>query len=144
MRTHFAKQRLHCRYWARNIARGARLAVLTASVLLLAGGTQATNAQEPELGVEPNKTESKVPNVANGQVLARKLCVNCHLIDEGADGATPADVPSFPGIANRPNQSAEALTNWLTAPHAPMPDPHLARKEIRDLAGYILSLKTRH
>jgi len=35
----------------------------------------------------------------------------------------------------------ERLTNWLIEPHPPMPNPNLTRVEIRDLAGYILSLK---
>lgn len=133
----------NCRYWAHELARGVRVAVLAASVFLLGYSTLPANAQEPELGIEPNQPESKVPNINDGQVLAHKLCVNCHFIDEATAGAAEADVPSFPSIANRPNQSIESLTNWLMAPHAPMPDPHLTRKEIRDLAGYILSLKTR-
>ena len=46
---------------------------------------------------------------------------------------------AFSSIANRPNQSMERLSNWLIEPHAPTPNIHLTRKEIRDLAGYILS-----
>ena len=53
----------------------------------------------------------------------------------------PADVPSFESIANRPDQSTQRLTNWLIEPHAPMPNVHLTRLEIRDLSGYILSLR---
>ena len=112
---------------------------MSAVIVLLTCGIPAA-AQEPELGLEPNQTESKVRNPENGQDLARKLCVGCHLIEKATDGTTQAEVPSFLIIANRPNQSVVALTNWLMAPHAPMPDPHLTRKELRDLAGYIISL----
>lgn len=98
-------------------------------------------AQEPELGVEPNQAESTIPDVTAGKEIAGKLCVGCHVIEKASSGNTEADVPSFPSIANRPNQSVEALSGWLMAPHAPMPDPHLTRKEIRDLAGYIVSLR---
>ena len=116
--------------------------VLTVAIVLLVTSGTSSLAQEPELGIEPNQAEPTVPDLAGGKVLAGKLCVGCHLIDKTSGGATPADVPSFPSIANRRNQSVETLTNWLMAPHAPMPDPHLTRKEIRDLAGYIVSLRT--
>jgi mono/diheme cytochrome c family protein len=98
---------------------------------------------EPELDIKPNVQESKVPDVANGDAIAHKLCVGCHVVDKQAASPPPqADVPSFTAVATRANQSLEGLTTWLLAPHAPMPDPHLSRVEIRDLAGYIMSLKT--
>ena len=84
---------------------------------------------------------SKKPDIEEGLTLSRKLCVNCHLIGEPQDTTAKADVPGFASIANRPEQSMDQLTQWLMAPHAPMPDPHLTRTEIRDLAGYILSLR---
>jgi cytochrome c len=98
-------------------------------------------AQEPDFDLKPNEKESKVPDVANGEVLAHKLCVGCHVLEPGADNIPQADVPSFQAIADRPNQTQETLTTWLLEPHAPMPDPHLSRTEIRDLAGYIVSLR---
>ena len=116
--------------------------LLAISIIVLATSVISVHAQEPELGVEPNTPESTVPDIADGKAIAAKLCVGCHLIDQTSDGATAADVPSFPSIANRPKQSIDVLSNWLMAPHAPMPDPHLTRKEIRDLAGYIISLRT--
>ena len=91
---------------------------------------------------EPGKTESKIPNIENGNNLARTLCTACHLIGEPANAPVPADVPSFVSIANRPNQSTDHLLTWLTQPHPPMPNINLTRKEIRDLSGYILSLRT--
>ena len=113
---------------------------LSIAVVLVATSAIST-AQEPELGVEPNQAESTIPDVTIGKEIADKLCVGCHVIEKTSSGNTQADVPSFPSIANRPNQSVEALSGWLMAPHAPMPDPHLTRREIRDLAGYIVSLK---
>jgi mono/diheme cytochrome c family protein len=113
------------------------------AVMILFSWPMVSHAQEHELGIEPNQKESKVPDPANGHALAGKLCVNCHLIEKATDGIAQADVPSFPVIANRSNQSIEALTNWLMASHVPMPDVHLTRVEIRDLAGYIMSLSTK-
>jgi mono/diheme cytochrome c family protein len=109
--------------------------------IVLAATSAISSAQEPELGVEPNQAESTIPDVTAGKEIAGKLCVGCHLIETTTSGNTQADVPSFTSIANRPNQSVEALSGWLMAPHAPTPDPHLTRKEIRDLAGYVVSLK---
>lgn len=128
--------------WPRFIssARNKFGVLLTMAVVLFATSAIST-AQEPELGVEPNQAESMIPDVTTGKEIAGKLCVGCHVIEMSSGGNTQADVPSFPSIANRPNQSLEALSGWLMAPHAPMPDPHLARKEIRDLAGYIVSLR---
>jgi mono/diheme cytochrome c family protein len=100
------------------------------------------NAQEPDWDLkENNQTESKVPDIASGETLARKLCVGCHVLEPGGEKIPQPDVPSFTAIAARPNQTIETLTTWLLAPHAPMPDPHLSRTEIRDLAGYIISFR---
>ena len=117
-------------------------------ILTLAGGTvsfASAIAQEPDdqpiIRDEPGKVESKIPDVENGLTVARALCSTCHFIGEPANSPMPTDVPSFSSIANRPNQSMERLSNWLIEPHAPMPNIHLTRKEIRDLAGYILSLR---
>ncbi len=124
--------------FVRRAFRGALLFAI--SVLLAAPGLPAI-AQEFDLEEKMNQAEAKLPNPANGLALSRKLCLSCHLIGEAGNSVTPADVPSFPSIANRRDQSAGALTNWLLAPHTPMPDPHLTQKEIRDLAAYILSLR---
>ena len=112
----------------------------TLAIFLLV--TSGISVAGQELGIEPNQTEMTAPDLADGKAIAEKLCVGCHLIDKTSDGGTPADVPSFPSIANRSKQSVEGLTNWLLTPHPPMPDAQLTRQEIRDLAGYIISLRT--
>ena len=119
----------------------ARLnAFMFAAVVSFALASLPASAQNPEPDEKKNQ-ETKVPDLENGLTLAGKLCTTCHLVGEPANASVPADVPTFRSIANRQSQSVEALTNWLLMPHAPMPDPHLTRKEIRDLAGYILSLR---
>ena len=110
------------------------------AMVLVATSSKST-AQQPELGVKPNEAESTIPDATIGKEIAGKLCVGCHVIEKTSSGNAQTDVPSLPSIADRPNQSVETLSVWLIAPHAPMPDPHLTRKEIRDLAGYIVSLK---
>ncbi len=140
--TKMTKPKLHCLCWINIRAQGARICTLMTAIIILFSWPVASNAQEHELGIEPNERELTVPDSENGRALARKLCVSCHLIENTTDSVMKVDVPSFSAIANRPNQSIEALANWLMAPHAPMPDPHLTRKEIRDLAGYIIFLRT--
>jgi cytochrome c len=142
MIVHGSKLRVRFLWSARNSFPGRLGGVLSVATILVLTSVISVTAQEPELGIKPNQPESTEPDLADGTALAGKLCVGCHLIDKTSRAPTPADVPSFQSIANRPNQSVEVLTNWLMAPHAPMPDPHLTRKEIRDLAGYILSLRT--
>ena len=128
--------------WPRFISSAcSRFGLWLAIGVVLVATSAISTAQEPELGVGPNQAESAIPDVTTGREIAGKLCVGCHVIEMSSGGNTQADVPSFPSIANRPNQSLEALSGWLMAPHAPMPDPHLTRKEIRDLAGYIVSLR---
>ncbi len=118
-----------------------RIALSALPVVLALLLPVSARAQDPEWDIKENETESKVPDIETGETLARKLCVGCHVLDPAADKIPQPDVPSFAAIAARPNQTIETLTSWLLAPHAPMPDPHLSRVEIRDLAGYIISLR---
>jgi mono/diheme cytochrome c family protein len=97
--------------------------------------------QGPVIREEPGRLESAKPDIENGAQLAQTLCTSCHLIGETSDRPIHADVPSFAGVANRPNQTLDHLTTWLTEPHPPMPNLNLTRLEIRDLAGYIFSLR---
>jgi mono/diheme cytochrome c family protein len=117
------------------------LMVMTAGTLIALSTLGV--AQDLEVDPDLNLPESTEPVPEDGAAVAQKLCVGCHIIEGGEKAAVQADVPSFPAIADRPNQSFEALSNWLMKPHAPMPDPHLSRKEVRDLAGYILTLKSK-
>lgn len=123
--------------------RFAPLAILLAyAALALTACPPAALAQDaPDIPDEPGKLESKTPDIENGSKLARTLCTTCHLIGEPTEHPVPADVPSFVSIANRPGQTLDHLSNWLTEPHPPMPNLNLTRTEIRDLAGYIFSLR---
>ena len=80
-------------------------------------------------------------DVGKGLALAERLCVTCHVVKRDATGPMIAGVPSFPTIANRPDQTADRLTGRIMAPHPPMPTIALTAAEIRDLATYILSLR---
>jgi len=124
----------------KHIAHRLILVTASASVALLVCGSEVA-AQTPKLDERERQAKAKLPDPANGIIIARKLCVTCHHLGEEPNAAMPADVPTFTSIANRAGQSAEGLSRWLIQPHAPMPDPHLTQKEVRDLSAYILSLR---
>jgi len=82
------------------------------------------------------------PDAKAGQEVAEKLCTSCHMVGrQPASASVLADVPSFVAIANKPGQSAESIAGRIVVPHPPMPQIHLSRNEIADLAAYILSLR---
>jgi mono/diheme cytochrome c family protein len=115
---HLTQRRVGVRSVVRNELPG-RFAALLIALMLLAHA-ERSSAQEPELGIPPNQAETTTPDVANGQAIAGKLCIGCHVIDLTSNGIVPVDVPTFKSIANRPAQSVENLSNWLRAPHTPM------------------------
>jgi mono/diheme cytochrome c family protein len=86
--------------------------------------------------------ETAEPSAEKGYQLARRLCSNCHLIEDKANATLPAGVPTFRGIANRPGQTGQRITNTLMVPHAPMPDIRLSGPEIQDLISYLETLRT--
>ena len=81
------------------------------------------------------------PDPKTGKQIAEKLCVGCHIVGPTAEGTVQADVPSFMRIANEPGQSAEMNAGAIVIPHPPMPNIHLTREEISDVAAYILTLR---
>jgi mono/diheme cytochrome c family protein len=90
-------------------------------------GAPATNAPDPMAGKE----------------LASRLCSNCHLVGSGQQQQAIADIPSFHEIANKQGQSAGAIMAHIMLPKHPMPTIPLTKKELSDLAAYILSLRER-
>ena len=89
----------------------------------------------------PATAQPVLADAAEGRVLASKLCSNCH-VTEGQSATSPrADVPSFVAIANSPRTTAESLAAAIILPHPEMPGIALTRSEIRNVIGYILSLK---
>lgn len=85
--------------------------------------------------------EMATPDSTRGLEQVRKLCAGCHSVEASAAGLVQTDIPSFKGIANRPDQTPEKLLNWLTLPHPPMPDIGLSRQDIRDIGAYLMSLR---
>ena len=106
-----------------------RHAALLASIALFAPGTSAAGSGDP----------------ANGQTLARKLCSNCHIVDDQTGKAhANASIASFKSIAGKPGMTPERLAGAIIIPHPEMPNVPLTRREIQDLIAYIMSLQTKN
>jgi mono/diheme cytochrome c family protein len=80
------------------------------------------------------------PDPARGRELAQRLCSNCHDVGNGSATAR-IEPPSFRSIAARPGQTAEGLAGKIIVPHPEMPTVPITLAEIRDIVGYIESLK---
>lgn len=80
-------------------------------------------------------------NAARGKVLAEHWCVSCHVVAAGQTSATASSAPTFMWLA-KSSKSEKALKAFLIAPHPPMPNLSLSRREINDVVAYIESLKS--
>jgi mono/diheme cytochrome c family protein len=77
----------------------------------------------------------------SGAVISKRWCASCHVVAKDQTTAV-ADAPSFYDISQRRTDKKQ-IANFLVDPHPPMPDMHLSRKEIDDIATYIRSLDPR-
>ncbi len=109
--------------------RGRRV-VAALSTILLAACVRQADAQG-------------IGDIAVGRRLAETWCSSCHLIDASPGRAVSNGAPSFTAIAGMKSTTILSLRPFLQTPHAQMPDLHLSRDEIDDLAGYILSLRSK-
>ncbi len=77
-----------------------------------------------------------------GKEVARKLCVNCHIVEPGgaAIEVNPS-IPPFMAIAAKPDQTESLIRGFLIDPHPPMPNIQLSAHELDNIAAYIMSLK---
>lgn len=75
---------------------------------------------------------------AHGEVIAKRWCVNCHVVAPDQTTAR-SEAPPFDVVA-RNWRDDKALANFLADPHPKMPNWGLSRKEIDDLVAYIRSL----
>jgi mono/diheme cytochrome c family protein len=76
-----------------------------------------------------------------GHTLARQWCTGCHIVDRAGSG--PDTAPPFPEIARRNPQDQSWVRAWLVAPHPPMPNFNLTRREIDEVVAYLDSLARR-
>jgi mono/diheme cytochrome c family protein len=96
------------------------------AILMLAGGAPAHSQGrgDPE----------------TGRMLAEQWCSTCHIT--GVTETRATDVArGFEAIAEDPERSEDWLRAWLAAPHPPMPDLNLTRREIDHIVAYLKSLE---
>jgi len=76
---------------------------------------------------------------SHGEAVVKRWCAECHMVAEGQKTSTEA--PPFSGIAKRPDFDATRIAFFLLDPHPKMPDMHLSRADVADIAAYLASLK---
>jgi mono/diheme cytochrome c family protein len=75
----------------------------------------------------------------HGETVVKRWCADCHMVAAGQKASTEA--PPFSGIAKRPDFDASRIAFFLLDPHPKMPDMHLSRADVADIAAYIATLK---
>jgi mono/diheme cytochrome c family protein len=81
------------------------------------------------------------PDPARGKDLAARLCSNCHLVGTNQQEHANVDVPSFREIANKSGQTEGSIMANILLPKHPMPTIPLTKREVGDLAAYIMGLR---
>jgi mono/diheme cytochrome c family protein len=81
-------------------------------------------------------------DVAAGHKLAETWCSSCHVVGAPHGAVVSNGAPTFTAIAADKSVTVLSLRAFLQTPHARMPDLHLTRDEVDDLASYILSLRS--
>jgi|LNFM01.1.fsa_nt_gb mono/diheme cytochrome c family protein len=106
--------------------------ILSAGIIVCLAGTASAQKAPP----------TYEDLVKEGAVIAERLCSSCHVMADGVGPGTAKEgLPSFKGIANRPDQTAARIRNVLILPHATMPDVRLSNPEIDGLIAYVDSLR---
>jgi mono/diheme cytochrome c family protein len=111
----------------------ARVRIGIVAILLLSTtmpGASVRQADAQEIG-----------DAVAGRQLAEGWCGSCHVAGPAAVRGTSNGAPTFTAIARMKSTTPMSLRAFLQTPHARMPDLHLTRDEIDNLAAYILSLR---
>jgi mono/diheme cytochrome c family protein len=91
----------------------------------------------------PAAAQSSSETVAAGRSLAMRSCSACHVVSERPQQPAVDGVPSFAQIARNPDTTPDGLRTFIQAPHPPMPNFSLSRKQVDEVASYIMSLRPR-
>src|SRR5690348_16012963 len=78
-----------------------------------------------------------------GRQLAERWCSSCHVVGPGSEQGSSNGAPTFAAVARMKSTTPLSLQAFLLTPHARMPDLHLTRDEIDNLAAYILALRSK-
>lgn len=98
--------------------------------------TAGTGSVKESGQVTTTTSQANAANVQMGQQLFNSQgCIGCHAID-GKGGSVGPDLTK---VGSR--RDADWLTQWLKNPKAPMPPSTLGDSDLKDLVGYLSSLK---
>jgi cytochrome c len=99
---------------------------------------------DPARGYWPDAAHAEeVGDIATGRRLAETWCSSCHVVGPTRDTVVSNGAPTFRAIAADKSITVLSLRAFLQTSHARMPDLHLSRDEVDNLASYILSLRTK-
>lgn len=76
-----------------------------------------------------------------GRQLAERWCSSCHVVGSSSEQGSSNGIPTFAAVARMKSTTPLSLRAFLLTPHARLPDLHLTRDEIDNLAAYILTLR---
>lgn len=100
------------------------------AAILAAMTVSATAAGAEEMG-----------NARAGLAFAQRHCAECHDVTSRNLDTPKSMAPNFYVTANRKGMSYMALLVWLQSNHPTMPNFILKKKDMADVAAYIVSLK---
>lgn len=84
-----------------------------------------------------------IGDAARGLDYARKVCAECHLVENDGPYSVNPDAPSFQDIADTPGMTGRAIAVWLQTSHPTMPDLIIPQQDTDDLIAYITSLRSK-
>jgi mono/diheme cytochrome c family protein len=94
------------------------------------------------MACSPPGSAQEVGDAQAGRSLSETWCTNCHVVSADQPQGASTGAPTFRAIAAQTAMTPMALAAFLQTPHHQMPDLHLSREEIGDVAAYILSQRT--
>jgi mono/diheme cytochrome c family protein len=120
-------------------------------VVMLIGAILAAGAAQtpPQPNRQTSATSAEAARIEEGHRLALELCSVCHVVapDQVSAPELRNPGPPFRDVANRPDTTCASLRMTLTTTHSSstppfsMPNPHLTEGQLRDMVGYILSMR---
>lgn len=87
--------------------------------------------------------EQQAANPAQGLILARNSCSECHQVRRNGESPNP-DAPPFATIANREGLTAEGLSTWLRDSHNYPVEMglYLDQHQVDALVAYMIRLRS--
>lgn len=95
----------------------------------------------PLLAAAVAASSAQAADIAAGFKHAKEVCAKCHVVASGVGGGGTDGAPPFATIPNELKRTEAQIKTFLSRPHGRMPDFVMTRREIDDLAAYIMSLR---